>query len=133
MNCPSCNKFASLETQEPELQTEEFDADTGTFSSEVRLVRNSGCCGDEMKEASFSFEGEMPKDKLKAHQGAGHELSAEFNTDIIEEGGGRYAKSYYGVVLTIDITCSCQKPGDNPIHSESFDDKVSAGSMEELC
>lgn len=131
MKCPSCNKFAGLETQEPEV-TEEFDSETGNVSAEVRLVRNSECCGDEMKEANFSFEESVPDEIIKAHQGDGHELEAAFDAETIEEGGGRYAKSFYGVTLSVGIRCSCQAPADELLWTHEFSDKVSASEMEEL-
>lgn len=58
--CPSCNKFPSLELQEVDSpESEEFDADSGEISVEVRIVRTSACCGDEMKEANISFEADV--------------------------------------------------------------------------
>ena len=124
--CPSCNKFAGLETQEPEVQSIDID-ETGHVSAEVRLVRVSTCCGDEMKEAYFSLEVDVGVDE---HTGEGHELQVEEeSTDIIEEGGGRYAKSYYGVQVSATVTCSCGKL--EPVTVE-MTDKVSASGMDEL-
>lgn len=119
--------------QEPELQSEDFDQATGEFSSEIRIVRKSECCGEEMKESTFSFDGAVPEEIVKAHQGDGHGLEMEFEVDSIEEGGGRYAKSYFGVVLNVTARCSCQKPGDEPLWADSVSDKVPASSMDELC
>lgn len=131
MKCPSCNKFAGLESQDPEVD-EEFDAESGQVTASARLVRNSSCCGDEMKEASFEFEEAMPEEIVQAHQGEGHELEADFSSEAIEEGGGRYAKSYFGVQIDVTVRCSCQKQEDDPLWNHQFSDKVSASEMEEL-
>lgn len=122
-----------MELQDPELQTEDFDSDTGSFSIEARIVRNSECCGDELKEATFNFEGQVPDETMNKHKGEGHDLSMECTVDPIEEGGGRYAKSFFGVSVCVEIECSCQKSGDEPVYTEVFDDKVAASAMEELC
>ncbi len=55
--CPSCNKFAAL--TEPELEDDSPDpTDNGDGSGtlDVSIVRNSECCGDEMKRADLSLE-----------------------------------------------------------------------------
>lgn len=130
MRCPSCNKFPGLEFADPEIQSEEFDPDTGQFSADVRIVRTSSCCGDEIKEATFSFDGEMPNELLQKHQGKAHELTASFSSDPIEEGGSRYSKSYFGATLEVTITCDCQKK--EPVFEISMEDKINAAAMDEL-
>lgn len=133
MKCPSCNKFAGLDFQDPEIQSEQFE-DDGSGSASVRIVRNAACCGDEMKEATLEYEDiQMPEELLKKHKKKACELSAEFSVDPIEEGGGRYAKSYFGATLTITVTCSCQKKGSDPVWVADFEEKVAASEMEELC
>ena len=97
-SCPSCNKFCGLEMQEPEIQSMEISANEDsapvrvlTISGEVRIVRNSECCGDEIKEASFCFDEEF---EIEGHTGEGHEFEID-DGDIepIEEGGGHTANS----------------------------------------
>lgn len=130
MKCPSCNKFAALDMEEPEIQTEDFDSDTGAISAEVRIVRKSSCCGEEMKEATFNFDGQVPEETMKEHKGEGHELAVAFSAEGIEEGGSRYARSYFGVKLTVSVECEC---GAGEIYVFEADDKIAASGMEELC
>lgn len=140
MRCPSCNKFAGLEMQDPEVEGVDIDAD-GNITAEVRIVRNSACCGEGMKEYTFSMETSFDDNEpVSAHKGEGHELSAEEDgVDMIEEGGGRYAKSYYGASLTVRVTCTCGKLGELDKDGKGqgitveLSDKVAASEMEEMC
>jgi hypothetical protein len=126
MRCPACNKFAGLDTNEPEVNFVDID-DGGHVTADVRLVRVSSCCNEEMKEATFTLEADVD---VTQHQGEGHELTAEEGSvDVIEEGGHRYAKSYHGVQLTVNVTCSCGKLNE----VVEMSDKVCASGMEELC
>lgn len=75
--CSSCNKFTALEFQEPEEQS--FDEDlqltedegtvVGSVSANIRIFRNSECCGEEMKEATLEISEEVTieHDKLEDH------------------------------------------------------------------
>lgn len=134
MKCPSCNKFAGLDFQDPEIQNEEFNEEDGSANVSVRIVRNAACCGDEMKEATLEFEDmQMPEELLKKHKKKKCELSAEFTVEQLEEGGGRYAKSFFGATVTIEVSCACQKPGADAVWTQDFSEKVAASEMEELC
>lgn len=125
MKCPGCNKFAALEVQEPETDDLDIDA-TGHVTCSARLVRSSECCGEEMKEATFDLETDVDID---GHEGDAHELSVEeTSVDILEEGGGRYAKSYFGVRVGFRVRCSC----DNFDAKGDMSDKVAASGMDEL-
>jgi hypothetical protein len=137
MQCPSCNKFAALEMQEPEVNELSLDAESGVITADVRIVRNSECCGDEMKEYSFNTEVEIPTELAtkineiaeKAKQ-AGTEADfdvEEGGIDQLEEGGGRYKKSYYGFTLTAII-----KHGETTLGEVEVTDKCAASEMEEL-
>lgn len=116
--CPQCNKFVPLET---ELEPEEAEL-TGDepgdlkLSWQVRVVRKCGECGEEMKEATLDIE----VDEVRLIEGVAcvdgdawasdahgePEVSVE-DPEVIEEGGGRYAKSYYGASAQYTITCKC--------------------------
>jgi hypothetical protein len=141
MKCPSCNKFAGLDMDEPEIESEDFNAEEGTFIATVRILRRSSCCGEEMKEARLEFEGQVPDEILQAHKEGeesestepgreAHELEAEFSADSLEEGGGRYAKSYFGANLEVTIRCRCQAEA---VHVVTLSEKVAASEMEEMC
>jgi hypothetical protein len=120
MRCDNCNKFASLESpEEAEEQSTDFDSTTGQWNAEYRIVRNCADCGQEMKEATFSFEDQLDDEMVEEHQDEGHELTANFTAEVLEEGGGRYKKSYYGVSLMVGITCSCGKLTDSAPEDEA--------------
>jgi hypothetical protein len=98
--------------QDPEVNSVDFDAsdlDNITLTTDVRIVRNSECCGDECKEYTFNTDGEVSDeivDKMRELRAADADVEFEANEggcDSIEEGGGRYAKSYYGYSLEVEI------------------------------
>jgi hypothetical protein len=129
MRCPDCQKFVSLEFQDPEVDGLEI-ADS-TVSCTVRLVRNCGECGQEMKEANLelSTEIEVPE----GHSGKGHELEVEeTSVDQIEEGGGRFKKSYFGATVSFAVKCSCQPASSKPLLSGEMSDKIQASGMDEM-
>lgn len=133
MRCPSCNKFPALNFEDPEVDNgPDIDAD-GNVTVSIRIYRTSECCGEEMKEAILEMEEEIPREILEAHQGDDHELEVEeTGVEQIEEGGGRYAKSYFGASLHYAVTCSCQKEGESPIYEGILSDKVQASGMDEM-
>src|SRR5438132_896944 len=106
MRCPSCEKFVSLELQDPEFEGLEITED-GQIAGSVRIVRTCADCSDEMKEANFEVQAEVPADVLSAfrssHPDAG-DLEIEAEIEPIEEGGGRYAKSFFGATISFKVT-----------------------------
>lgn len=94
--CPGCQKFASLELQDPEEQSEpEIDGSSGEVSCEVRIVRNSACCGEEMKEATLELTADISaeldafiEDKVHAAQpeGEADAAAAEALEEEIRDG-----------------------------------------------
>jgi hypothetical protein len=112
MKCPSCNKFCGLEMQEPEVNNVEFDAadlDSITLSVEVRILRNSECCGDEIKEYTFNTDADLDDElveKMKALRATDPDVdfeASEGQVEALEESGGRYSKSYFGFNMTVEI------------------------------
>src|SRR3990167_5382934 len=96
--CPSCNKFAALTFEEPEVE-QEIQLDGTSVSATVRIVRNSEGCGEEMKEATLEMEQEIDVHAFDGHIDPdleaieGHELEVDADDpEQIEEGGGRFAK-----------------------------------------
>lgn len=144
--CQNCNKFSALEFQEPELESFdvalELDPESGDLevvaTASVRLVRTSECCGDEMKTADLELEEQLVisrveiADHLDEVDGvwswkAGHEATSDNDDpEQLEEGGGRYAKSYFGAQVSYRVTCN----GKN-VHEGCMADKVAASSMDE--
>jgi hypothetical protein len=151
MRCPDCNKFVSLEMQDPEVSDlsveylPSHDADnepihefciTGT----VRIVRCCAECGQEMKEAQLDIEqtvelGEEVDTKgahdweefARTHDLDDARVDDSPSVDQIEEGGGRYAKSYFGAAIHFEVFV-----GDTVVATVEWSDKVAASSMDEL-
>lgn len=140
MRCPDCNKFVSLEFQDPEVDNLEI-SDDAVVTATVRLVRNCAECGTEMKEATLELEEthditvEPFKDHINEKGETKHELEIEeTGVDQIEEGGGRYAKSYFGATISYTVRCKCDedKKDERWEYEGTFGDKVAASAMEEM-
>lgn len=137
--CPGCNKMASLEMADPEVELEIADT---TVKATIRIVRNSECCGEEMKEATLEPEEEIAIEDLKGHVDEktgevleGHELDVEEDSSEgteRTEGKGRGMRSFYGARVSYSITCSCQASGAGAICTGELEDDVQASSMEDL-
>lgn len=147
MHCSDCNKFAALETQDPEVDNLEvshsYDAEnkthTYTVTAQVRLVRVCAEDGCELKETTFElekevniFDDDMPKECFNAPEGEDRLNPAdaevqEQNVEATESGGGRYAKSYFGVTVGFSIELN-----GKTIHEDFFEDKCAASEMDEL-
>lgn len=140
--CPSCNKFASYDEADPEVNNIEIDKD-GNITAEVRIVNTSTCCGDELTETTFNFEETVD---IGEHEDEGHDLEIEeAGAERTSKSGyyskrkkdrgtfipayGRYAKTFYGVELSYKVTCSC---GDGWESEGQFSDEIQASWMDEL-
>lgn len=143
MKCPSCNLFASLEMGEVEVDSLEVEhtapgkdetTHVYTVTGNVRIVRTSACCGDEMKEANFDLEVTVEVEADELPKGADPtECEAEStNEGTIEEGGGRYAKSFYGAEVEGTVSIMGADEHMVEIGTWTYSDKVAASSMDEL-
>ena len=133
MRCPDCQKFVSLEMQYPEDVTLEIqtDEDGFTINMTCRIVRNCAECGQEMKEATLEAESTVLWTEVEGHSKI--DKTQEFvvdeeSVDQIEEGGGRYAKSFFGASITYVVNDAEGKP----VYSGTIEDKVAASSMDEM-
>ncbi len=129
MRCPDCNKFVSLDLQDPEV---EIELEGESVKASVRIVRACAECGTALKEATLemedTFEGPDPEDAQGEDKE--HDLEVEeTGVDSIEEGGGRYAKSYYGASVDYSVTCSC---GCKFEHNGVMSGKIAASHMDEM-
>lgn len=124
--CPGCNRFAGLETEEPELNDSDITPD-GEISLSVRVYRTSSCCGEEMKECNFEDETSIDEviEHIAEHKENGEEYTLEVDVELestermqthaVNRKTGkktpiknmRYAKSYYGYNAAITVKCSC--------------------------
>ena len=123
--CANCNKSVSLEFQEPEVEDDpQVDSD-GEVTCSVRLVRTSECCGDELKTATLEMSGKV----IIPDEHKDHDLGARVEqVSQVEEGGGRYAKSYFGAEVEIEVHCACQ---DVTLANITLTDKIAASEMDE--
>lgn len=142
--CPGCSKLCSLENGEPEVNDVEIG--DGSITASVRLVRNSSCCDQEMKEYNYELNLDISKE-LKAHEDKYHNgvpqtySVEEDSCDVDESGGNRYAKNMIGVTLSVDVTCDGEHDDDDAdgldtlkknVGNYSLEDKTNAGSFDEL-
>lgn len=112
MRCPDCSKFVSFNEPEAEVTGEEVrivavgPKCSVNISAEVRVYLSCGDCGTELKETNISVDEDMTTDangvSLDIREGDELELD-EVLTDPIDEGGGRYAKRYYGALVTFRV------------------------------
>jgi hypothetical protein len=128
--------MVGLEMGEPE--DEGFDVNGTTLTGSVRIHRDCVDCGDEMKEATFDFEEELTHPDGTDCKSTLDEDDEDYvepsfmldSTDLqpLEEGGGRYAKSYFGVDVTAYVSCEeCGVSWD-----VTMSDKTAASYMDEL-
>ena len=120
--CPTCEKMVSLEMGDIEVSDEEYAA--GKLTASVRIVRTCADCSEEMKEATFEVDEEV---EFCDTEDKKHEVTVEAELEPLEEGGGRYKKSFYGAVGQFKLTCSC---GEEMV--VEWSDKVAASGMEDL-
>lgn len=62
LRCPGCNKFASAELEEPELDNDPELDDGGEVSASLTLSLISACCGEQMATAEVEFHVNMAGD-----------------------------------------------------------------------
>lgn len=115
---------------DPEVESLEVD-ESGNVTARVRIVRSCADCGMDLKEASLDMEEALD---LSGHVKEGQEDKHEFSideesVDQVEEGGGRYQKSYFGAEIAFAVTCSCDAAWKL---EGKISDKVAASEMEEL-
>lgn len=126
--CSQCNLLCSVEQAEPEGgdELEVHDAGDGSaqVTGEIRLVLNSGCCGDEVAEANAevdeTFAVEHKDDcpfraGLEAPLDGADPETAEYEVDASAEAtdwsegtskNPRYRKTFYGAEVSGTVTCS---------------------------
>jgi hypothetical protein len=114
MKCPSCNKFAALDSSaEPEVNLDvesELDIQEGegpeserpsnvnkataTVSGNVRIVLTSECCGDEMKETTFDVDVSCELERAEGCECELTELSVEASAETTDRQESSKPKTY---------------------------------------
>ena len=131
VRCPDCCKFASLEFQEPSVDVEiTSNEDSITVTAEAYLERTCEDCGTTLKEANLNFSKDLLAEDFGDHWEAVKdrldELKLEdFSVDALEEGGGRYAKSFFGATVQYKISLD-----DIIVFEGELEDKISASEMD---
>jgi phage FluMu protein Com len=137
LRCNECNKFASLSTDE-EPEVEMNINEEGTIGVEVKIVLKCAECETELLGASFDgqIEDKVPAEVLEAHpNGDAHELEVEADSPTIteaEEKQGKRKVKMYGYSMTIQVRCSCQPAGSDPLLSIEAAEATGKDSMDEL-
>ena len=144
VQCPSCNKLAGLD--EPELEDSGVEVDGTTATITATVIRNSACCGDEIKRAELEGQVEIEHDCANEdiigrtvydhHNGSTFEIEEGFDGDNAEpsletyvSGGGRYAKSYVGVEGSFTVKCkACGEDVETYVPDKLME--IAAGDMD---
>ena len=141
--CPDCNKFVSLDTdEEPEVEHLDTD-DDGNVTATARIVNKCGECGTELREGTVELESDCTEEVITHLKDAGIDTEVEgFDVGKVEghqleveegdlgrdqEGGGRYAKSYYVALVGFTLKCSCGWE-----HEGELTGKIAASHMDEM-
>lgn len=150
MRCPDCNKFVSLEMQDPEAPDAQVD-DEGIVTGTVRIVRTCAECGTELKEATLEFEIDLSAALTEHRDAEGEDAcpmkddptarvelqSCDANTyedvERVDRHGKkitnpRYQKSLFGAEIEATIACSC----GNGEFTGSETASVAASQMDEM-
>ena len=133
--CQQCQKFASLELGDPEVNNEpEFN--NGTVTASVRIVRSCTECSTEMRD--YEFEMEQEADVIHVHPGESepeYRVEAEGDPEIEEVKLGKNKKpnkrgtTFFQVKYQYSVYCTCKK---EPIYEGEFADEVRASDMNEV-
>ena len=131
MRCPDCNKFVGLEMADPEV---EGKLDGRSVSVSASISRTCAECSQELKTGSFDNEVDFDEEIGKHFDGSKgcankEDLEVEVeDVESVEEGGGRYKKSYYGYSAVIVVKCNtCEEE----IARKDVTDKMAASYMGE--
>ena len=104
--CPDCNKFVSLEAQEPEADLQvDYAEDVIVISGDVRCVMACTDCGTELREASFRVEVDQDHSCPLPEPELSWDVSLE--TSERTEGRGRGMRTWRGYEGSVTINCAC--------------------------
>lgn len=111
--CPNCNKFVSLEQQEPEL---DLAVDGDEVSGTVRLVLACAECSEEMKELHFDVNIKIKHacddDTIECEFEISDESAEATDRYNDKDRKGkpiknmRYMAHYYGADISVTVKCA---------------------------
>lgn len=110
MKCPDCNKFASYDEPEAEINSSEIS--DGEVSVEGTVTLRSACCNYDLKEWNFTLTLSVDT-KHKHPKGSVRELEVECDevnaSDYYDSPGRpmRYRRHIYVVEADAKVKCSC--------------------------
>jgi hypothetical protein len=133
--CSQCNKFVSLEEEEPEEQGLDIGTD-GTITASYEIINSCSECSNQLRSATIDLEVEPSKEieehlKIELPEGKQHELEVEANAERDQKtsGKGRGLRTFYGVRANFTVKCSCDPEFE---HETDAEDYVQASGMDEL-
>jgi hypothetical protein len=109
--CPDCNKFVSLELQEPELN---LNVEGDSITGQVRLVLTCVECGNEGKETNLDIDLALDHDCDRAEDDFELVDEAAETTERYQDKdrhgkpikNPRYRRHYYGAEITATVCCN---------------------------
>lgn len=129
--CGDCNKFVSLEPDEPEVTTEDLTINgTADYQIDVTITNNCAECGTALRTAELSASGSFDVDlEDEDYEDADTDewtIDVDVSNDERVEGKGR-AKTFYGFSGTVTL-----KDGDGTaIETVDICDHIQASHMDE--
>lgn len=142
MRCPDCNKFASYD--EPQCEVNHVEVDDGSVRVSVTVQLNCAECGNTLKDAEIEAESEITHDCPKKDAKVEDEDQFELVNDGDAEGtnrletkdrhgkpikSSRYMKTFYG--FTIEPEVKCRKCGEQ--FSVTIEGEEQASGFNECC
>jgi hypothetical protein len=104
--CPDCNRFVSLEMEEPEIEACDVDPG-GELEITARLVKVCAECGTEIRECYLEITKTFscpPWDSDDAPESTVDVEYDDFENTERYEGKGRYQKTFHGIEGSVTAT-----------------------------
>ena len=151
--CPDCSKFVSLDTEDPEEESFDFELneDGVTVTATLTQLRNCAECGTAMKSYTHeleevilwetigvvrdSLDDENKKwwDKMISGDDSPYDCNVESCGTSSDEGGGsRFQKNM--ISASVDVCITLKGPSGLKIeHDETLTSSVAASDFEDEC
>jgi len=110
MRCPDCNRFVSYD--EPEAEVDSYNFSEKQLTAEVRIVLKCAECGEELKEATKTFEKEITCPECGGSNLECDNIDSNGDSRFEEKDdkgkpikNSRYLKTFYIANLVIEMSC----------------------------